>query len=108
MSESFPVSLSMTPAKHLQIVWDNGETRVYSPQHLREHCPCAHCQAKRLNPQPKPLLQVLKIEDTIPLAITRLHTVGNYAYGIDFSDGHNSGIFTLELLRQIGVVQTTD
>jgi DUF971 family protein len=27
---------------------------------------------------------------------------GNYAYGIEFSDGHDTGIFTLELLRSLG------
>jgi len=28
--------------------------------------------------------------------------VGNYAYSIAFSDGHDTGIYTLELLRQLG------
>ena len=28
--------------------------------------------------------------------------VGNYAYSIDFSDGHDTGIFTLESLREPG------
>jgi DUF971 family protein len=28
--------------------------------------------------------------------------VGNYAYSIDFSDGHDTGIYTLESLRQLG------
>ena len=28
--------------------------------------------------------------------------VGHYAYCIDFSDGHNTGIFTLESLREMG------
>jgi DUF971 family protein len=28
--------------------------------------------------------------------------VGNYAYSIEFSDGHDTGIFTLENLRDMG------
>jgi DUF971 family protein len=28
--------------------------------------------------------------------------VGNYAYSIDFSDGHNTGLYTLEFLRELG------
>ena len=28
--------------------------------------------------------------------------VGSYAYSIDFSDGHNTGIYTLESLREMG------
>jgi DUF971 family protein len=28
--------------------------------------------------------------------------VGNYAYKILFSDGHDTGIYTLDLLRELG------
>jgi len=28
--------------------------------------------------------------------------VGNYAYGLTFSDGHDTGIYTFELLRELG------
>jgi len=37
-----------------------------------------------------------------PLAITTMEPVGHYAYSIEFSDGHNTGIYTLELLCQLG------
>jgi DUF971 family protein len=28
--------------------------------------------------------------------------VGQYAYSIEFSDGHSSGIYTLDYLRELG------
>jgi DUF971 family protein len=28
--------------------------------------------------------------------------VGNYAYAIAFSDGHDTGIYTIEYLRELG------
>jgi DUF971 family protein len=28
--------------------------------------------------------------------------MGRYAYSIHFSDGHDTGIYTLELLRELG------
>jgi DUF971 family protein len=31
-----------------------------------------------------------------------MRPIGNYAYAIAFSDGHSSGIFSLELLRRLG------
>jgi DUF971 family protein len=31
-----------------------------------------------------------------------MEPVGNYAYSIHFSDGHDTGIFTFEFLRQLG------
>ena len=37
-----------------------------------------------------------------PLTIAGMQPVGNYAYSIEFSDGHDTGIFTLELLRELG------
>jgi len=45
---------------------------------------------------------VLAPEEARPLAITGMKPVGNYAYNVAFSDGHDTGIFTLELLRQLG------
>ena len=32
----------------------------------------------------------------------RMTPVGRYAYSIDFSDGHDTGIYTLESLRELG------
>jgi len=34
--------------------------------------------------------------------ILGMKPVGNYAYSISFSDGHDTGIFTLEFLRELG------
>ena len=34
--------------------------------------------------------------------------VGHYAYSIDFSDGHDTGIYTLESLRELGAKRFAD
>jgi ATP-binding protein involved in chromosome partitioning len=31
-----------------------------------------------------------------------ISSIGNYAIGIDWSDGHNSGIYSLDHLRSLG------
>ena len=31
-----------------------------------------------------------------------MRPVGAYAYHIDFSDGHNTGLFTMEFLKELG------
>ena len=36
--------------------------------------------------------------------IMGMKPVGNYAYGIEFSDGHDTGIYTFEYLRELGEV----
>jgi DUF971 family protein len=48
------------------------------------------------------LLPVLTEAETQPLKINGMKPVGNYAYAIAFSDGHTTGIYTLERLRQLG------
>jgi DUF971 family protein len=37
-----------------------------------------------------------------PVTIRQMTPVGNYAYSIHFSDGHSTGIYTLDLLRSLG------
>jgi DUF971 family protein len=44
---------------------------------------------------------VLSPAEVAPLAVTGMRPVGQYAYGIEFSDGHSSGIYTLEYLREL-------
>ena len=47
------------------------------------------------------VLPVLAPEELAPLAITGMRPVGQYAYAIEFSDGHSSGIYTLDYLREL-------
>jgi DUF971 family protein len=49
-----------------------------------------------------PVFNILKPEEIGPVRATAMFPIGNYAYQIDFSDGHKTGIFSLELLREIG------
>src|SRR5215813_10056580 len=98
-----PVKLQRSGTSALIIHWSDGERREYSVRELRDACPCATCREKRSQPEePKSLLPVLSLSEARPLAITKMQPVGNYAYSIEFSDGHNTGIYTLELLRQLG------
>jgi DUF971 family protein len=45
---------------------------------------------------------VLSPQELAPLSIAGMTPVGQYAYSIEFSDGHSSGIYTLEYLRELG------
>jgi DUF971 family protein len=87
----------------LRIAWSDGRTRRYTLRELRERCPCATCREKRNAPPPSPLqLTVLAPREAAPLGLTGMTPVGNYAYSIDFTDGHDTGIYTLEFLRELG------
>ena len=99
-----PTELTMIGEDRLQIVWSDGQHRQYSIASLRAGCPCATCREKKRasDQDPPPLFPVLKPEELQPLRIASLKPMGNYAYHIAFSDGHDTGIYTLERLRELG------
>src|SRR5258708_3479888 len=99
-----PTNIELRGETKLAITWDDGRVREYTIRELREKCPCATCREKRDKPAPAVLLPVLSAAETRPLKIASLNPVGNYAYSIGFSDGHDTGIYTLDFLREIGVV----
>jgi prepilin-type processing-associated H-X9-DG protein len=98
-SDLMPLNLSSQDGK-LTIVWNDGVRMEYAPSELRNSCPCATCRAKR--DAPAEGLPVLSMEEAMPTKITGMKPLGNYAYNIAFSDGHATGIYSLELLRELG------
>ena len=102
MPTPIPTSLK-NDGDALVIAWSDGFTHRLPWLLLRELCPCASCRAERARePETAPLLPVLKPQEAQPLRPRSVRPLGNYAYSIDFSDGHNTGIYTLEFLRELG------
>lgn len=95
-----PTQLQRDGDERLVIEWSDAERRTYTVRELRESCPCATCREKRK--QPPPALPVLSDAELKPLRIEGMKPVGSYAYTIAFSDGHDTGIFTFDLLRDLG------
>jgi len=102
MTQPVPVALARGESGAIEITWSDGVRTRHSPRQLRDACPCATCRERRAQPESRPLLPVLAPEETRPLAIAGMRPVGQYAYAIDFSDGHDSGIYTLDYLRELG------
>ena len=100
-----PRHLKLIAPDRIQIDWSDGQSRSYTVRELRENCPCATCRERRRAEPPLPAeLPVLTPAETQPLRITKMEPQGHYAYAIHFSDGHNTGLFTLESLREMGTV----
>jgi DUF971 family protein len=95
-----PVALQKEGEDRLIIDWSDGLRTTYTWQQLRANCPCAGCREERLQP-PDPF-RILKPGELVPLKPVSFSPVGHYAYKIVWSDGHDSGLFTLENLRQLG------
>ncbi len=98
-----PTKLELLSGDRLLIEWNDGQRHEITFGELRSRCPCATCREKRAAPpEPAGLLPVLSQAEARPLAILGMRPVGNYAYSIAFSDGHDTGIYTLEFLRELG------
>ena len=98
-----PTDLQVVEDNALLIQWSDGRQRRYAFRELRDACPCSTCRVKRTGEQQAPtLLPVLSAAEAKPLRIEGMKPVGNYAYTVAFSDGHNTGIFSFDLLLQLG------
>lgn len=102
MTQPVPQSIRRLDRGGIEIGWSDGAKADYSPRLLRDACPCATCREQRVQPATPALLQVLRPEEVAPLGIAGMKPVGQYAYSIEFTDGHSSGIYTLEYLRELG------
>jgi ATP-binding protein involved in chromosome partitioning len=82
--------------QRLRIEWADGHVSEYQPRALRLACPCAGCVEEMTG---RPLLDPSTIAPDIwPRSI---RYVGRYALRFDFSDQHDTGIYTFELLRAL-------
>lgn len=101
---TFPTSLSRENDGSILICWDDSTQTAWTPSELRKACPCATCREKKRNAADAParprVLPVISAAEARPLKIESMRPVGNYAYNISFSDGHNSGIFSFKLLKR--------
>ncbi|HEY0513524.1 MAG TPA: DUF971 domain-containing protein [Thermoanaerobaculia bacterium] len=80
--------------RRLRLTWNDGHAAEYPYDYLRGWCPCAGCQGhNNLKIQYQPPRNPVDAESIRP--------VGNYAISIAFSDGHGTGIYRYEFLRDI-------
>lgn len=80
----------------LRIRWKDGGVSEYPPRYLRLCCPCAACIEEMTG---RPLLNPASVPlDVHPRAI---RWVGEYALRFDWSDGHHTGIYPFDYLRDI-------
>jgi len=92
-----PLEISPTPDEaRLRIVWKDGVVSEYVPRDLRLVCPCAGCVDEMTGA--RTLLSEQVHDSVYPTAI---HYVGQYALQFVWSDGHSTGIYTFEYLREM-------
>ena len=82
-------------SRRLELIYDNGESYALDFEYLRVYTPSA--EARGHGPGQE-TLQTGKRN----VAIERIEAVGTYALRLVFSDGHDSGLYSWDLLHNLG------
>lgn len=105
-----PEHIAISKSRGIKIDWRDQHHSEYSLEYLRDQCPCASCTGAHgtvpqktsysslpSGPQPANPFQMY----TPKLRMLNIEEVGAYAIRIDWSDGHNTGIYSFDHLRTI-------
>ncbi len=93
----------MQKDRGLTVHWAGGTKSFYPVAFLRRMSPSAEVRALReeLAGNPLAVLPATAANADRPLTALGAELVGNYAIRISFSDGHQTGIYSWEYLREI-------
>lgn len=97
----FPTRIEQTAPTELTISWPDGATHRISLEKLRDKCPCAGCKGETILGKH---FSPVKLPQFTPgmYELQDMQTVGNYAVQVFWKDGHTTGIYTWEYLRELG------
>lgn len=80
----------------ITINWSDETERRYNAAELRKACPCAGCINEWTGEK---MLKTDSIAED--LSFSSIAVVGRYALNFNFSDGHDTGIFSFQYLNQL-------
>ena len=98
-----PLAITRPDARTLAITWADGAETRHDVRDLRLACRCAQCVDEMSG---RALLDPASVP--LDVAPTRVWSLGNYAIGIAFSDGHQSGIYPFTTLRRLEAAEAED
>lgn len=104
-----PRALDVQKDRGLTVEWGDGTTSYYSIAYLRRMSPSADMRHLRGEMAKNPLT-VLPASRGPAASLTILHAElrGNYAIWFRFSDGHDTGIYSWDYLREIAPPRTDE
>lgn len=89
-------SVEVDRRSHVEVLFADGVTARYELAELRLACPCADCNSKRQRGVPvQPA-----VEAGEPITILSAEMAGAWGLSLDWSDGHSTGIYAWEKLRE--------
>lgn len=91
-----PLQVIEESDREISIVWSDDVETSHPAVELRRSCPCAACVNEWTGEK------ILKDENiSEDLSFSHITIVGRYALNFHFSDGHDSGIYSFNYLRQL-------
>ncbi len=91
-----PLQIGGVDEAEISILWNDGKSSVFQARELRLLCPCAAC-VNEISGE-----RTLKPEMVPPdIAAVEISKVGRYALHIEWSDGHDTGLYGFEFLRKL-------
>lgn len=104
-----PVECKRLGGDGIALTWSDETTQQISSKTLRENCPCAGCKERRGDTShAKPItgkpgsLKIVESSLDEELRLDQIWAVGQYAIGFRWGDGHDTGIYTYQLLYELG------
>jgi len=88
--------------RELALMWNDDTETFIALELLRRHCPCAACGG-----EPDVLGNINRPHVSYTASsfdIDRFDNIGGYAIQPKWRDGHNTGIYTFQLLRRLGAI----
>ena len=85
--------------------WDDGTSGRVALGVLRRFCPCALCEDLRETQSRQSGLHMISEAEMPSEDLSEVIPVGTYAIQIRWADGHDTGIYTYDYLRELVEMQ---
>jgi DUF971 family protein len=100
------VKVNISTGTGVNIEWNDGHSSHYDFTYLRDACPCAMCNEEREKSGRRPGESAKLAPGALPMfkAAARpvsAEGIGKYAIKFSWNDGHDLGIYSWKLLREL-------
>ncbi len=96
-----PTHIDISLSQGVDITWGDGHKSHYPLDHLRQNCPCASCRSEEHSSQPSSQLASPLPVFKPTARLTNAEAVGRYAVRLLWTDGHSTGLYSFDHLREI-------
>ena len=101
VEDLFPVEILLKQEEGmLYVTWSDEHVSPFPLSYIRGWCPCARCQGH--------FTAELHYQEVENLVLENVEPVGNYGVKLSWADGHNTGIYTFEEVRNMCTCEQCD